>query len=131
MQISQPDADARGGWVAAPRSAGRNPIRYGIHLDVPTVDIGFPVASPDPSGTGGMIVAWAQCLRARSRAVNPVFHVLRLFPPSSPIVPFPQFLQCDSPEFTRTTVTGGTYILNPSVAVESESWSRVKALYAR
>jgi len=127
----------------------------------PAVRIGSDIRTPaDTTGTaeGGKNIAWDDCLAdARNLgqitmiSVAPVgndrvIRVLHRFPPSNPTFPFLLFNQCDAPLYTQTSVTGGCYVLNPTVpcgktvngctlvgcgpvAVELKTWTRIKSLY--
>jgi len=124
----------------------------------PAATIGSDIRTPaDTTGTleGGMNVAWDNCLAdARNlgsitmASVAPigtdrVLRVLHKFPPSNPEFPRLLFNQCDAPAFTKTSVTGGCYVINPTVpcgqtvggcvlrcdAVDSKTWSEIKSLY--
>src|SRR5262245_48006521 len=125
----------------------------------PAVTIGSDIRTPpDTTGTaeGGKNIAWDNCLaddrnlgQITMISVAPVgndkvIRVLHKFPPSNPEFPFLSFNQCDGPAFTKTAVTGGCYVLNPTVpcggivngctlvgcgAVESKTWTRIKSLY--
>jgi len=125
----------------------------------PAATIGSDIRTPpDTTGTaeGGKNIAWDTCLAdARNLgqitmiSVSPpgadhVIRVLHRFPPQNPTFPFLLFNQCDAPLYTQTSVTGGCYVLNPTVpcggtvdgckligcgAVESKTWSRIKSLY--
>ncbi len=72
-----------------------------------------------------------------------VLQVRRKFPPSS-AVEQQLFTQCNSPVFTKTAVSSGCYVINPTVgvgemvggcllemttAVVEQTWGGVKALY--
>jgi hypothetical protein len=129
----------------------------------PAALIGANIRTPvDTTGTleGGMNVAWDNCLAdARNIGQITMFsvapigtdHVIRVlhkFPPSNPEFPRLLFNQCDGPAFTKTSVTGGCYVLNPSVpnpcsppgqiingceihclSVTARTWSGIKQLY--
>jgi hypothetical protein len=104
----------------------------------------------------GMNVAWSHCLRGNRAlleismtssipiADDTVIRVFRRFPSRNPEYEAVLFTQCDFPEFTMTRVTGGCYVLNPTVppgatvdgcaltpvvVVEQETWSKIKELY--
>jgi hypothetical protein len=124
----------------------------------PTIVIGSAIETPaDTTGEGGVNMVWNQCL-PENRAVikidmlslspvgdDIVLRVMRKFPPGSDEFPQELFTQCNAPQFTKTIVTGGCYVINPTVgeggmvdgcvlevfvdAVEENTWSHVKALY--
>jgi len=124
----------------------------------PTVTIGTDIRTPDDevTGTGGVNMAWNSCLPGDRAVVqidmlslsaipmDIVLRVRRKFPPSSPSIQQQLITQCDAPIFTATTVSGGCYVINPTVppggtvdgceldlvdAVEAQTWGKVKALY--
>ena len=125
----------------------------------PTVTIGSTIVTPDDevAGTGGVNMAWDTCLQGDRAMIridmlsldavpsDIVVQVRRKFPPGSPSFPQQLITQCNAPIFTSTLVTGGCYVINPSVgvgqtvngctlvryitAVEKNTWGRVKALY--
>jgi hypothetical protein len=125
-------------------------------LDEDGLLIGTPVAPADTTdtstGTGGMNLAWASC-KVGNRAVlkiiilttgevsNKVFQVKRRYPTSNPSWKTPVLVQCDSPAYSITRVTGGCYVLNwngdlrvpctgvPVTAIESATWAGVKELF--
>jgi len=130
----------------------------GVTPIVPTsVIVGSSIAAPaDTSattvGTGGMGIAWAECL-AGDRALvkvsllhtvpvsNLAFRVMHRFPTSN--VNYnrhPVLTRCNSPMFTAVRINGGCYVLNPNgdpstpcpigtVAVTSRTWTGVKQLF--
>ena len=130
-----------------------------IVLDQPVTTPPYgDIRTPDDetSGTGGIGVGWNHCI-VGSRALikidmlslspvpnDIVLTVRRKFPPSDPLATRPRFSQCNTPIFTSTTVTGGCYVINPTVepgevvggctlaettSVKSGPWSTIKRLY--
>ncbi|UCE02892.1 MAG: hypothetical protein JSW67_01440 [Candidatus Latescibacterota bacterium] len=131
-------------------------------LDNPAVVLGADESAPaDTTSHGcteqsacGKSIAWASCLPG-NRAVaqisiiaftplpdDLVIRVLRRFPSTNPTVQSPLFTQCDGPLFTKTRVTGGCFVFNPTVGpggmvddceikvpVAPNSWSKIKSLY--
>ncbi len=124
----------------------------------PVITIGTTTAAPDDkeNGQGGVTMAWNQCLEGNRALVridllrldaipnDLVLRVTHKFPPSNPVYASPMFTRCDGPIFTPTTVTGGCYVINPTVgpgetvgdctlmetsSVESTAWSMIKLLY--
>jgi len=99
--------------------------------------------SSGSSGTGGAIAAWPSCIigtqplfEVQILALGPIPNghqllVLHRFPPSNPQfgLEHPAIVLCDPPNFTAMLVTGGSYILNPVIGVEGETWSGIKKLY--
>jgi hypothetical protein len=112
--------------------------RYPI---APSVVLGEVAAPPDTTlGTGGVNVAWAQCLPPGQAFLElqlvaldpPQDHVLRVhkrFPPSNPQYPYPLSSTCDAPCFCIYVLRGDSYTLNPTVRAETRSWSAIKDLY--
>ena len=127
-------------------------------------DGGTAVGPPTPAapadtttGTGGWNIVWQECQPGNKVVVqismvsfdpipnDTVIRILHKFPPQDDTFPYLLFTQCDFPFFTKTSVRGGCFVLNPTVgpgesvgnppclletdAVESTSWSAVKALY--
>ena len=85
-------------------------------------------------------MGWASCLEGNqvllritllvfTPIVNKELRVLRKYPPANELVRMPNFMQCDSPVATQTRVYGGLYILNWPDAIESTTWSGMKALF--
>ena len=122
----------------------------------PAVVIGNTLSTPaDSLGIGGVNMAWNTCLpnnraiiRIDMLSLQPIANdiVLRVqekFPRS--INPYPLFTQCNGPAFTKTEVTGGCYVINPTVpvgemvedcllvdfetAVKKTTWTEIKGLY--
>jgi hypothetical protein len=118
-----------------------------------TGDIRSPA---DTTLAGGFSISWGECqpgdralLRITLISFDPipsdqVVRVRRRFPATVPQSPNPLLAQCDDPSFTRTRVTGGCYVLNPTVAegesvggcllaertaVQPLTWSGIKHLY--
>jgi len=118
-----------------------------------TGDIRSPA---DTTLAGGFSLSWDACqpgdrallrITLISFAPIPSDQVVRVrhrFPPSTPPSPAPFLLQCDAPSFTRTRVTGGCYVLNPTVGpgesvagcllsnqttVRPLTWSGIKSLF--
>ena len=123
----------------------------------PSVTIGPTIASPDDktNGVGGVNIVWDRCLvgdrafvKVELSSSNPipsdvVLRVTRKFPPSDIRFPEPLFTGCGL-IFPRVTITGGCYVIDPSVrpgetvedctlaettAVESLAWSMIKLRY--
>lgn len=125
----------------------------------PNVTIGNTIASPDDkeAGVGGVSIAWAGCLTGNRAFVklqlassepvpnDVVIRVMKRFPHTNPELPYPWYSTCDL-IFAPVTVTGGCYVLNPTVApgesvgdppcqlatptaVASDTWSTIKRLY--
>ena len=75
----------------------------------------------------GINVVWQSCLpenivllEIRMISFTPLpndiaIRILQRMPPLDARAPYPLFTQCDFPIFTKTRVTGGCYVLNPSV----------------
>jgi hypothetical protein len=110
-------------------------------IGTPTVVLGDIAAPLDTlTGTGGIAIAWPTCMTesvflklrlfAASPPENHVLRVHKLFPPSNPYFPFPQGSTCDVPCLCPRAYRGGSYVLNPNVAVEPGTWSAIKRLYA-
>jgi len=111
------------------------------YLDSPVIVLGSAPAPPDTTtGTGGVNVAWASCLKGSrvflyldlSTPTPPENHVLSVhkrFPPSNPAAAFPRHISCDC-DFCLYTTHGGTYVLNPPVGAIAHDWGAIKALYA-
>jgi hypothetical protein len=131
-------------------------------LDNPAVVLGADEAAPpDTTSHGcteqspcGKSIAWASCLPG-NRAVaqisiiafaplpdDLVIEVLRRFPSVNPTVESVLFTQCDAPLFTKTRVSGGCFVFNPTVPpgefvdgcqvkvpVAPNSWTKIKSLY--
>lgn len=125
------------------------PVTTPPHSDIRTPD-------DETNGTGGISVGWTHCI-VGSRALikidmlslspvpnDIVLTVRRKFPPSNPMATSPLLSQCNTPIFTSTTVTGGCYVINPTVepgevvggctlaeptSVKSRPWSTIKRLY--
>ena len=122
----------------------------------PAVTIGNTIAAPEDTanGQGGVTMAWDNCLPGNRALVridlfshdpipdDLVLRVTRKFPPSDSQFPHPLFITCDTPWLQ--TVTGGCYVINPTVgpgetvgdctliettSVESRTWSTIKLLY--
>jgi len=141
----------------------------GLPLGWTVRDGGTAVGPPTPAapadtttGTGGWNVVWPECQPGNRVVVqismvsfdpfpnNTVIRILHRFPPLDRTFPYPLFTQCDVPYFTKTSVRGGCFVLNPDpalrpgdsvgnppcllvdrcfIAVDSATWSGVKALY--
>jgi hypothetical protein len=109
----------------------------------PSVTFGDVRAPADSlTGQGGIAIAWpsfvpdslismAIGITHGSPPVDHVFRVLRRFPSHSPNWQYPLGFFDAGPAFLRMPLVGGTYTLNPTVAVESRTWSVVKSLYQR
>jgi hypothetical protein len=126
----------------------------------PAAVLGSDIRTPaDTTGTaeGGKNIAWDNCLADNRNlgkitmiSVAPVgtdrvIRILHRFPPQNPEFPHLLFNQCDAPAYTKTAVTGGCYVLNPTpanpcgqtiggclircTAVEPATWSGIKRLY--
>ena len=55
-------------------------------------------------------------------------------PPGNALLACPLITRCNAPFFSIVCVTGGEFIINPNgldctVAVEEQTWSKVKSLY--
>lgn len=157
IDLAAPETGITGIEFSIAGLAGTPLIVMGVTPLIPAgVEIGSAPAPADTSaassGTGGMYVAWWNCLaddravlKVRLLPVAPVVnHVLRVmhkFPPSNPAYNLrPVLTRCDSPIFTPVRINGGCYVLNPdgaptpscpvgTVAVESRTWTRVKELF--
>lgn len=123
-----------------------------------TLVMGTPPAPADTTGTetGGMMLAWDECLGAGDITVMSIYltpldpfvtnHVLwttHRFPPSVAETAGPTFTQCGADE--PTEATGGCYVVNVDgtdsgttidgcfiyapLAVEETPWTRIKTLY--
>ena len=116
-----------------------------------------PADTTDPSAVGGWNVVWSECQAGNQVFIeitlitfdpipnDTVIRVLRKFPPTNPTALSVLFTQCDTPFFTVTTMTGGCYVLNPTVEpgqavgdppctlngtpVTATTWSGIKQLF--
>lgn len=108
----------------------------------------------DPNAANGVDIAWASCISVSGSRVlakitflsfspvtNKVFKVLRRYPPTNPLWPWPLFARCDAPVYTLVGVNGGCYIAGwdgttdpvnlcqVETAVEENTWSGMKQLF--
>lgn len=111
----------------------------------PSVVLGSDIRTPPPlSGPeveGGINAVWGECLSGDLDLVEitlftlapltePVeLRVRRKFPAPDPEAQAPLFTDCDGPIFEKVIVSGGSYTLYPPVAVEAQTWGRIKTLY--
>lgn len=115
---------------------------YTLHWALPPAVVLGDVAAPldTLTGTGGLNVAWATCFTGGRAFLEiqlfqpapPLNHVLRVhkrFPPSNPQYPYPRAATCDAPCYCVFVLRGDSYVLNPTVGVESTRWSVIKRLY--
>lgn len=111
-------------------------------LSDPAAVLGSLAAPVDTiNGTGGIQVAWPACrptdtivaqllLVAISPPQEAALVIQRRYPPSNPQLSYPWGPTCDAPCFgCHWRFTGGTYTLNPVVAVEPTGWGAIKNLY--
>ena len=122
-------------------------------------EIHTPPDTTAMGATGGWNLVWQVC-QPNSRPLvemtfvsfdpipnDIVFRVHRKFPPNDDTVAATLFTTCEFPVFPKVRVTGGCYVVNPTVgvgqsvgtppctlfrnttAVEQKTWSSVKALY--
>jgi hypothetical protein len=111
-------------------------------LNDPAAVIGSLAAPVDTvNGTGGIQVAWPVCqsddvvvarllLVALSPPQDAALVIKRRYPPSNLYYDYPWGGTCDAPCFgCHWRFTGGTYTLNPSVAVRPMGWGAIKSLY--
>jgi len=101
-------------------------------------DIHAPVDSS--TGTGGINIGWDWLIPDSSVSIalhlvggappaDHVLRVLRRFPPTSLEHPFPLAYFDSGLVFIRMPLIGRSYTLNPTIAVESGTWSAVKSLF--
>lgn len=111
----------------------------------PSAVFGSDIRTPPPqSGSeaeGGINAVWGECISGDLDLVEitifslvPPTEVIELrvrrkFPAPDPEAQAPLFTNCDGPIFEKVVVTGGIYKLYPPVAVDAETWSRIKSLY--
>ena len=116
-----------------------------------------PADTLDPLAEGGWNVVWSECQPGNQVLIeitlitfdpipdNTVIRILRKFPPTNPTTPFQIFTMCDTPIYTKVYVTGGCYVLNPTVnpgesvgdppcllrgdPVAATTWSGIKELF--
>jgi hypothetical protein len=116
-----------------------------------------PADTTDPTATGGWNVVWSECQPGNQVFIeitlitfdpipnDTVIRVLRKFPATNPTALSVLFTQCNTPFFTVTTMSGGCYVLNPTVnpgesvgdppclltgdPVEAKTWSGIKQLF--
>ena len=116
-----------------------------------------PADTTDPLAEGGWNVVWSECQPGTQVFIeitlvtfdpipnDTVIRVLRKFPPTNPTTPTVLFTMCDTPFFTKVTMTGGCYVMNPTVnpgesvgdppcklestPVTATTWSGVKQLF--
>jgi len=105
----------------------------------PSIVLGSVVAPEDPSGDGGLNVAWSLCqtnellmaltLVSASPPENRVIQVARRFPPSNPNEAYPKQALCFNCFCSSPRIVGESYVLNPTVSSEQQSWAAVKHLF--
>jgi len=105
----------------------------------PTLLLGSVVAPEDSLGEGGLNVAWLSCqtnepfmtltLVSADPPENRVIQVARRYPPSNPNEACPRQVLCDNCFFSSPRIVGESYVLNPTVSSEDQSWAAVKHLF--
>jgi hypothetical protein len=101
------------------------------------------LAPADTTQVGGIIVSWSSCMPANTALfrltmqwfgptpVNRVLRVTHRYPPSNPCFGLsnPIATACNPPWYDPYRVRGGSYVLNPVVAIDGKTWGVVKELF--
>ena len=101
------------------------------------VNVVFSTCMPNPMIGGDFVFLGAiiaQGIAVADIPANTYLSVVAGDPAPNPNFRCPLFTRCDAPAYSIICVTGGEFIINPdgydcTVAVEEQTWSKVKSLY--